>query len=193
MATQDNAWLEQALVSIEKEAGTAYEFATITETIDLDSGDKDIEGIPTLGGGRVVKYTPEGDTSITLELYPTGVNGLAATPTGVANLFHGFAGETGSNTTVRDKFRVAILWTNDTTATSGMGASAASTSAQRFAIAKAYCTSHKTSFTDGIVKVTATFKCAAFNKTGTGNILEEEADNTALSTLSAYTSTTNFR
>lgn len=196
MASQDNAWQEQALITIEKIDATLgqYEFSSLTETIDIDQGDKDIEGVPLVNGGRVVKYTPEGDTSVSLDMYVTGVNGLAATPTGIANLFHGFAGETGSNTTVRDKFRVTILWTSDTTCTNASStATAASTSSQRFAIANAYVTSYKTSFTDGIQKVSATFKIAPFNKTGTANILEEQTDDTSLTALSAYTATTNFR
>ena len=194
MASQTNAWLETALVTITKLAGTDYEFAALTETIDIDQGDKDIEGIANVAGGRVVKWTPEGDTSITLEMYPTGVNGLA-TPDGVANLFHGFTDtSTGSNSRVRDLFRISVLWTNDTTATSGAGATAASTSNKRFALANAYATSYKTSFTDGIQKVTITFKTTPFNKAGdTSNILEEGINNTASTTLTAYTTVANFR
>ena len=194
MASQTNAWLETALVTITKLAGTDYEFAALTETVDIDQGDKDIEGIANVAGGRVVKWTPEGDTMITLEIYPTGVNGLES-PDGVANLFHGFTStSTGSNSRTRDLFRVAVLWTNDTTATSGAGATAASTSNKRFVLANAYVTSYKTSFTDGIQKSTVTFKAVPFDKAGTtSNILEEGIDNTASTALTAYTITANFR
>lgn len=66
----NDAWMETCLIGISKIAGEEVQFAGLTETVDLDMGEKDIEGVPLVNGGRVTKWTPEGDSSITLEAYP---------------------------------------------------------------------------------------------------------------------------
>jgi len=66
----DDAWMETCLIGISKISGEEVQFAGITETVDLDLGEKGIEGIALLNGGRVAKWTPEGDSTITFEAYP---------------------------------------------------------------------------------------------------------------------------
>jgi len=66
----DGAWSETALVGIAAQGGTDVKFASITETVDIDIGDKDFDVIATLAGGRLVKFTPQEPTTITLEAYP---------------------------------------------------------------------------------------------------------------------------
>ena len=66
----EDAWMEEALVAISIIDGSDVQFAALTETIDFDVGEKDIEGIPLVNGGRVTKWNPEGDTTVTLEAYP---------------------------------------------------------------------------------------------------------------------------
>ena len=121
MAQNDGAWSETALVSIAAQAGTDVKFASITETVDIDIGDKDFDVIATLSGGRLVKFTPQEPTTITLEAYPiqagtdTGTTGL-----GFFDLMHTQDASVPiriTNDRTRSKYRVLVLWTNDATAT----------------------------------------------------------------------------
>ena len=192
-----DAWHEVALVSISRISGSDREFAAITETIDIDEGEAPGEGIPTIAGGRVWKDGPRADGTITLEIYPIALSEA----TGVG-LFQQFIGGTidssepmETDTTwpdgvsrVKDKFRVAILWTNDAAATEGRASTAASTDALRFYATECRLITHTSSFTDGILKITATFKFPAFDKAGTTKIgVWQSGDNTALATLGSYT------
>lgn len=190
----EGAWSETCLIAITKKNGSNYEYAALTETVAIDQGDKDIEIFPTLGGGRVIKHTPQPGTTITLECYPIDIDATGSS--GISQMFQGGTWDTtqpltASASTTKDLFRVAILWTKDTTATSGAGATTALIG-YRYVIANAYCTSCKPSFTDGILKFTLSFKVAPFNRLGTAQIREESTDgSTILTALSSY-DVTNF-
>ncbi len=190
-----DAWNETALVSIQKLGGSEVQFAAITDTVDISEGDWSGEGIPTLGGGRIWKQTPKEDGEITLELYPIELD----TVTGVG-LFQHFTGGTWATSEplasdvaftatdrVRDQFRVVVLWTNDGATTTANATTSASTDSLRFAAMGCRLTSHKASFTDGQVKITATFKYPAFNKAGTVKMDRwDSGDQTAVVGLSTY-------
>ena len=194
MAFQD-AWNETAFVSIQKLAGSEVQFAAITDSVDISEGDWSGEGLPTLAGGRIWKQTPKEDGEITLELYPVELD----TVTGVG-LFQQFTGGTFDTSEplasdvaftaadrVRDQFRVVVLWTNDAAATAANGATSASTDSLRFAAMGCRLVSHKASYTDGILKVTATFKYPAFNKAGAVKMDRwDSGDQTALAAISTY-------
>ena len=176
------AWEEVAFVTISKYDATdiTLECAAMTESIDIGQGDYPGESIPNLAGGRIWKQSPEEDGEITLEFYPTD----ASLATGEDNLglFQAFAGGTWSTTEPitsditwtagtdrsRDVFRIAICWTDDPACTSAMDAiDTDDTVALRFTAMGCRMISHKASFTDGILKVTATFKYPAMNEAGT--------------------------
>jgi len=191
------SWTEKAYITITKAGGTDRNFRAITDTIDIDWGEKAIESIANCAGGRIVKYTPETDTVIKLELVPTGTNPNATThATGLSQWFLGSDADvtqplwTASSTT-RYKFRVAILWTSDTTPpSSAVDNTAASTDSLRFSFWGCYLTSCKFSFTDDMLTCSAECTCPPFNKAGTGMIIAEEGDNTALPTLGTYSKDT---
>jgi len=194
---QNDAWMETCLISISKEGGSDVEFAGLTETVDIDMGEKDIEGVALVNGGRVTKWTPEGDTTITFETYELEVgNG-----NGWDDLLHPGTADTTNpyvitNDRIRNKYRIAILWTDDTSATTGVSATADGNAGFRYAFANCYITAVKPSFTDGILKHTVTAKLAPFDKSGDANILMESTDGTAsevLAALASYTSSTKFR
>ena len=194
MSLNAGAWSETALVTITKLDGTNVEFAALTETIDIDMGDKDIDQVSTVSGGRLIKKTAQDLTTITFEGYPIDID--SASGTGVSQMFEGGTWDTTEPMEAfasrgRDLFRIAILWTDDSTATSGAGATAASTNSYRIDFAHCYMVSMKPSFTDGVLKFTFSFKVPAFNPNGTANIREESGDATALVTLSDY-STANY-
>ena len=55
MAMPDQ-WTEIAYVAISDEDGNQYQFGTITDTIDISWGARDIESIATISAGRVTKF-----------------------------------------------------------------------------------------------------------------------------------------
>ena len=196
----NDAWMETCLISISKIDGSDMTFHGITETVDFDLGEKDIEGIPILNGGRVTKFSPEGDSTITFEGYAL----QAGTDSGtVGKGFHDLMHEVDStvpirvsNSRTRNKYRVLVMWTNDSTATTAHSATAENASAYRIGMADGYFASVKVSFTDQIVKITATFKCAAYDKSGNSNVMEEScagADaSDVLPAITSYTSSNKF-
>lgn len=196
----EDAWLEIALIAISKIGGSDLQFAGLTETMDIDLGDKDIEGIPIANGGRVVKWTPEADSSVTFEAYPLE----AGTDTGtVGKGYHDLMHSTDATVPVRilndhnrDKHRILMLWTNDPTVVTAQSITTDTFSALRIGLADAYFTSVKPSFTDGILKYTIIAKCAAFDKSNDSNVMVESCAGTTASDLlpviAAYTTSNKF-
>ncbi len=199
----DDAWMEECLISISVASDAEVQFAAITETVDFDIGEKDIEGVPLVNGGRVTKFAPEGDSSITFEAYPLEAGTLAQdTPgTGFFDLLHS---TTGADTVPiriindrnRDKYRVLVLWTNDPTVTAAEAVTTSTYSAFRIGMADGHFTSVKPSFTDGILKFTVTYKCAAFDTSGNGNVMMESCAGSTgsdiLPAVASYTSSAKF-
>jgi len=196
----DDAWMEVCLLTISAiGAASDVEFAGLTETLDFDIGDKDIEGIPLINGGRVTKWNPQGDSTLTIEAYPLE----AGTATGTAgkgffdlmNTADAVAPIRIINSRTRLKYRILAMWTNDATATSAKSVTAANASALRIGLADGYFTSVKPSFTDGIVKFTITYKCPAFDKAGNGCVMIESCAGAAsdvLPAVAAYTTANKF-
>lgn len=183
------AWTELALITIESQAGTTSEFMAITETIDISEGDYPGESIMSVAGGRLWKQSSQEDGEVTLEMYPVQT---ALEDNG--GLFQSWVGGTidASEPLVSDiteaagvdrprtRFRISILWTNDTGASSADGAVASGSEGLRFIASNCRITSHKADFTDGIFKITATLKFPAMTKTGTvRNFAWESCDNSA--------------
>ena len=198
----DDAWMEECLIAISKIGieGSDLAFAGVTNTVDFDLGSKDIEGIPLVNGGRVTKWTPEGDSTVTFEAYPlqagtdTGTTGL-----GFYDLLHSVDTAVPIrilNDRNRDKYRVLVLWTNDATATTAQSATAQNYSALRIGLADGHFTSIKPTFTDNVLKFTATYKCAAFDKSGAANVMIESAAGSAagdvLPAIAGYTTSYKF-
>ena len=199
-----NAWQETFLVEISQPGVTLgnNNMEGITETMDFDIGEKDFDQIVTGNGGRLEKLIPEGITTLTFECYPLNVGSgdisAAAATVGFFDLLH--AEDTTfplkiSATTARTRVRVAILWTDDTTAGDASDALAATANlGLRITIADAFVTSVKPSFTDGILKFTIMVKVVPFDSSGASNLQFESADGTtaAMPALASYTSTTKF-
>ena len=330
----DDAWMETALIGISIIGSEEVQFSSIVETADFDIGEKDIEGLALVNGGRVTKHIPEGDSSITFEVYPmeagagegffdllhgnedvvsgvttaTTSNKLVdssesfttqgvrigdriknitdttyATVTAIdsattlsvsANIFasgesytisRGVRIVTGTTTSttsnklvdssevftnriatgdkvrnttdnteayvtaidnattlslssnimasgedyiiseapqrvinnrVREKARVLVLWTDKTSPTKASEAIANTLNAFRIGYANGYFSSVKPSFTDGNLKFTVTYKCAAFNKSGTANVMMESCaaggGDDSLPAIADYTTANTF-
>ena len=198
-----DTWSETALVAIAAQGGTDVKFQAITETVDIDIGDKDFDVISTLSGGRLVKFTPQEPTTITLEAYPldAGTEGFTTATNGAGffDLMNTFDDSqplkivTDRN---RNKFRICILWTDKTSETDATAEIAAPTNqGMRIVAADGYFTSVKPSFTDGILKFTVTYKVPPFDSSGAGNVMIESVSGSATATMTAlasYTTTTKW-
>ena len=199
-AAVDDAWMEVCLIGISIQAGSDIQFAALTETVDFDIGEKDIEGIPLVNGGRVTKFTPEGDSSITFEAYPLEAGtDTGTTAKGFFDLMHTVDSSVPiriTNDRNRDKYRVLVLWTNDPTPTTAQSVTTNTYSALRIGMAVGHFTSVKPSFTDGTLKFTVTFKVAAFDKAAAGNVMMESCAGTTagdiLPAIASYTSSAKF-
>lgn len=195
----NDSWSELGLVSITAQGGTVVEFKTLTETVDIDIGDKEFDALPMISGGRVVKFTPQEPTEITLEAYPIE----AGTDTGaVGKGFFDLLNTADATQPVsvsvdhtRSKYRMSLLWTDKadaTTAEEGL-LTASTESGLRILAADGFFTSAKPSFTDGILKWTVKFKVPAFDKSGTANVKIESTDGTAdMPAPASYTSSVKF-
>jgi len=201
MAQKTTAWLEQAIVTITEIGGTDYDYQTLTESIDIDLGDRDIEGVATLGGGRITKFTPEADTTITLECYALEATTPDDAATGAGRGFFGHFWNAAaadpqqmSALRTRLKHRIVILWTDNTSdSTAPIALDDVDKQALRFIASNGYVTSVKPSYTDDILKFTVTMKFPTYDKSGVACIRVEstEAANT-LAALNSYTTTSKW-
>jgi hypothetical protein len=195
--TFPDAWEEVALVTIQKCGGTAYQFAAITDEVEINEPDYPGESIATDVGGRIWNQKPQEDGEINLTLYPISAD--IADNTG---LFQHMSGSTDAAQPLtsavtfvagiskqRDTFMVAMMWTDDTAVTSASGATSTSAKvATRFSCKLARLVSHKASFgPDKPLTIKATFKFPAMNKAGTVRPYKWESTNDCSSVLPALT------
>ena len=200
MALKDRVWSELALVSVAEEAGSDVSYAALTSSIRITEGGKTLDQVAFLDGSRGVLRRPAGPIEITFEGYP-----LDADASGGTGVIQHYDSETtrdttdpfkASSTTQRDRYRVAIMWTDDATATSAVGSHVAATNAIRYVLANAYMTSHDWEFTGDGLKITFAFWAPAVNGSKTANRIVESVDGAVttgiLTTLASYTSTVNW-
>lgn len=192
-----DSWSEIGYCSITAQSGSAVEFRTLTETVDIDIGDKDFDAIPIINGGRVVKFNPQEDTEITLEAYPVE----AGTVSGAVGygFFDLLNTQDSSQPLVipvdhtRSKYRMSLLWTDATDVTTAEDTVSGAKAGLRIMAADGFFTSAKPSFTDGVLKWTVKYKVPAFDKNAAANVKIESTDGSAnLSGASAYTSSNKF-
>jgi len=200
-----DAWKEFCLIGIIPEAyptgaggGTEIAFAGMTEDISgMDWGDRDIEGMALVNGGRVVKNSPMEDESITFKMYPVDqLLDTANVANGVAQLFHPQTAEDVTqpvvvdNSIYRRRFGLILLWANTLPATAG-ALPAEGVNAERVQIINAYMTSYKLNYDDKVLSAEVTFKWAPFSKAATANKREESTDG-SVQLAAAITSSTSF-
>uniref|UniRef100_A0A6M3IQI4 Uncharacterized protein n=1 Tax=viral metagenome TaxID=1070528 RepID=A0A6M3IQI4_9ZZZZ len=198
---QPDTWSEVAKIAIAAQSGTDVPFVSITETIDIDIGEKGFDVINTISGGRLVKFTPQEPTTITLEAYPVeaGTTGLASATAGTGffdlmNALDNTQPIVVNADRTRVPYRVAIMW-SDAAVDAEAQVIAPTNYALRVAAADGYFTSVKPSFTDGILKFTVTYKVPAFDKSGNANVKVESvggASTATLTALASYTSSTKW-
>ena len=196
-----DSWQRHALITVD-DGSTAVNMHSITETIELDIGEREYDQINLLNLGQIAKHGPVGITTVTFEGYnlQAGTDG-AGTATSFWDLFADKpdmdSGDPLLNTITNTvtRYRIAILWTNDGTCTAGTTAvtSGATYAGKRFMLADCTCVSCKDSFTDGVLKSTLVFKGTTFDSAAAGNVKIESvalATESALDAPSAYTAGT---
>jgi hypothetical protein len=177
-----DSWTETCYIEITKEnefAETTNQFAALTDTVDIDSGEKAIDWINNLAGGRIPTFTPESPTSVTLEMIPVGI----AKPDGLSQFFLGDDSDSTQplstdNTRTRYTFRVVLLWTEYTSVTKASQEIPSGYASLRHSYDSCKLTGLTFSFTDDVLKCTATFSIRPFKKNGTAAITFEETDGT---------------
>jgi hypothetical protein len=199
----NDVWSETALVAISAQAGTNVQFACMTETVDIDMGDKDFDVIAGLCGSRMVKFNPQDVTEVTLEAYPLQAGTLGFTTATTGTGFFDLMNTVDASQPLvvpadrtRTPYRIAIMWTDNTSLTDATAQVVSPTNtAMRFVAAGGYFTSVKPSFTDKVLKFTVVYKVPPFDSAGSANVKLESVSGATTATLTAlasYTSTVKW-
>ena len=179
------------LLSITKKSGSDINFNTIIETVDIPGGEKGVDPVPTIRGGRLKKTLPQEDTEITLEGYAIEIG----TQSGSAgNGFYDLMGSMTTSSSVGtisadhnfDEYQLVILATDNGSQTTATAATTSGDNAMRWKYQNGHFTKVDASFTDGVWKFSITFKVTPFNKAGTSNTTFESTQTGELAVISAY-------
>ena len=177
------SWQETALLTL-MQGSTAYNFALITESFEVNTGEKAVEGVATVSGGRITKWTPEGDTEFTAKIIPIGIG--TDDLTNLEGFWNKFQPQTSNgytqngvlnrafNKRFRNTYTVCVMQTSGTYPASANLASPTSADAKRVSMRNAYITKCTQAFgtSDGLTGE-ITIKVPAFAKDGSSNILDE--------------------
>ncbi len=193
----DDAWQRDAVITVE-DTSNGVDIQALTETIDIDMGERDLDKIDLINLGQIPKHGAIGITTITFEGYPLQAGTASAgAATGFFDLFaeKPLADSSGEldveMTNTLTRYRVSILWSDDSLVDEGSDAVASGSRAIRFVMADCFCTSCKTTFTDGVMKQTLVFKGVAFDKAAATNIkMESCTASETLTALGSYTPST---
>lgn len=190
-----SAWTERCFIAIASAGQTTdTEYRGITNKISIERGEKGMESEALLNGGRVVKFTPETDTTVSMTITPVNVE-LASSLSQQYNdnrqsgIFDITEPIVSTNRPSRQKYRVTILWTEDPSVTSAITQPAATYPAYRMQLTNAYMTKHSPGeYTpDGYLSYEVEFKIPAFTKAAAGNITEESTyGTTQLAAISTW-------
>ncbi len=206
-------WGPYFLISIQRRGASAQseiQFASIIDPTSLETnpGDRPVNLVTNAAGGGIYSQEPEEMGEITFDLIAATELDAAAAK-GLFQQYVGISGTTDPNAYVAseplstdtswpagvsrnmDRFRIAVLWTNDAAATTAGGSTAAQ-NAKRWYAANCLFRGMKMSHSDNMPKYTCTFVFKPYNKAGTTkNYAWQSGDATALVALTAYT-TANF-
>lgn len=178
-ALVDNTWQQSYLLTIDAEGSDAgVEFAGKTTDTEFPEEKKDVEPITMNDGSQITKLIVPESGEIKLKVY-----------TKDTSVFDMFGGDSSGHTFsyARKKYRLAFLWTTDSSASSGAGATTVGHEAYRKVYQNVYMIAYKHSWTDKVLELEITFKAQPFDASGNSNVYEEYTDGTSgLSALSSY-------
>lgn len=197
-----NSWSEVCLISISQLTATPTDitFQGLTQNVNLEIAEKDIESKSLLNGGRVVNFKPQEDSTFTFEAYPLQAGtATGTTGQGFFDLMNSGALADATqplainNLRNRIRTRVAIMWSADLTQTQAHVATDSTYEAMRVVAADGYITSVQPDYTDQHLKFTIKYKVPAFDKSGNANIKYDSTDGTAaLPALATYSTSTKW-
>ena len=207
MTNVATSWTEVAYVTITEQSGVDVDFCSISESVNIDEGERPVETNYTLCGGKIVRTMVQGDTTVTMKAYPTqaGTAGTGTVGKGFHDMFYDSVTESATTgqievineRTTRKKFRLAVLWTNDTSSNSAVRQVVSPTyAALRWTGRNGYITKVAPSFeANGQLAFDVTFLFPSNQSGGAANIQVESISGggttATMATLSSYTSDTS--
>lgn len=198
---QPDIWSEVAKVAFSAQGGSDVQFHSITSTVDITFGEKGFDVIATLAGGRLVKFTPQEPTEITLEAYAVDAGtDTETTGKGFFDLLHTTDTDQSDGIVIpvdrtRTKYRAIVMWTDLTSADAQDEITSPTNSAMRVVAADGYFIKADPSYTDLELKWTIMHRTPPFDKSGNANVKVESIDGLVTGTLVAvpsYTSSVKF-
>ena len=185
---------ELCLIGVKNEMDSSeLQLAGFTEDIsEIELGEKAMEGIALVNGGRIPKFTPQADGTFTIKCYPIGV---AQDGNGVMHYFSGTALDSVDpyqviNSYSHKRNRIVLLWADTLPSTASGTTNISNGIAMRFTLINAYCTNVKHDFGDKMLSAEMSFKWLAFSKSGTANACYESTGGTGLSAVTATPTST---
>jgi hypothetical protein len=195
MAMSQSAWYNEAYVSVQALDGTEYQLRTKTTTFSQTGGNPDIEGIDT-HGGKITRVTTPEDIEISFEGVPTSHADFDWIYAGqTASTAFGASGSVITTSTDATKYRVTLLWTDQTVTSAALQAITSSYEAYKKSWADCYCTGLETSMDAGdVLKATLTFKTTFEDSDGDNNwyIAAKDTTSGTLSAMNAYVTGTKW-
>ena len=192
------------LITIRNRAGTqkTMHFHAMTKSVDISGGEKDIEQVPTVRGGRLVAQVPQTLYTVTFvghQIDSCDPAGDSANMEGADQLFY----DSGANwvtevagafakalTRNRERYQIALLWTTDSTCTSAVAATAAGSDSYRLIFNDAWMTACNPTYgDDNKLGLNFVFKVVAFNAAGQNLIQSSTATSTILTAPPSYPNT----
>ena len=181
-----DVWQDTCLVTITPKASGSgnsvdYEFAMRTSDIDFGNGSMDFEAVTFNSGGQARKRKRPDPAEWSFDnCYFLGVQANGEGRSVLQMFRNGTITSTGAyplsifNSRNRMLVRVAVLWSEDSSATSGAGATADGKLAYRKVIAEAELYDFKESWKDGILSASFKVKATQFDMDGNPNLMEQD-------------------
>jgi hypothetical protein len=187
----EDAWQRELIVEITD--GTSTMTYHNCANVNIEGGSRAKSKIELCNLGQIPRHEGTDPITITFEGYPRFAGTAAAGA--VDGIWEIYADSpvtdasqplaiSASNTLT--KYRVTLLWTDDSSATSASGTTAASTNADRVVIAECFAMGCPIDFTDRIRKETLSFWGVVFDASASANLKRDSGKATALTALTGY-------
>lgn len=195
MVQAGDMWQERALVTLrEYNTAVAIEFWGKTDDLKLSGGGRKISIKNLLNGGNLVKFDPQEIIEAVTQVYPLEVDEGLAISMGTTNPTVQPLGTGVPNSLNRINFRLAIMWTDETTLTSAEAATTSTNKAFRFVLTNCYSRNPIPTFDDKELKHSLELEAAPFKASLTtgmpdGNLTIESTDGTVDKVMSDISGT----
>lgn len=205
MATSNipESWQQKVLLHIQQEnASAGIDFdAYISEITAVGVGGRPVDFQELINSGYLATIRAEEPLEITMKGRFVGARGTT-TGASILKLFYGEISYTSagyymitSQTFVRKRYRITLLWTDDTSITSAISQVPNDKNGERYVFAHGYLTVNNITFTDKVMEAEITFRFCPRDRNGSANYLFEDNVGCAAALpaiSSTYTSTTKW-